>query len=289
MTLPRFVVAIVALALSAASAKAEDKQRIVVAGGALTEIVFALGEGDRVIGVDTTSLYPEAATERAKIGYMRQLSAEGVLSLAPDLLIASADAGPVQALDKLRSAGLSIETAPDADGLDGLYAKIRFLGALLGRQAEAAALSEGLAARVAQIRSEIDATPSRPKVLAILSTRGGGLMAAGAETSALAMIELAGGRNAVAGFDGYKPLSAEAAIAAQPEILIAPEHAVEALGGIDALLARPELAATPAGREKRVLVMDGLLLLGFGPRTPEAIERLAVFLHPEMRSEARSE
>lgn len=119
----------------------------------------------------------------------------------------------------------------------------------------------------------------RPSVLFLLSIGGGAPLAAGRGTSAAEIITLAGGRNAVQAFEGFKPLSAEAAIAAAPDVLLVTDRSLAALGGRESLLARPELALTPAGRARRVVAMDGLLLLGFGPRTPDAALRLASALH----------
>jgi iron complex transport system substrate-binding protein len=139
-------------------------------------------------------------------------------------------------------------------------------------------------AEMAALETALAPIETRPSVLFLISAGRGAPMASGENTAAAAVIALARGRNALTGFEGYKPLSAEAAIAAAPEALLMPAHAVEALGGTDAVLARPEIAATPAGRAGRVIVMDGLKLLGFGPRTPEAVAELARALHPDRAS-----
>lgn len=272
------------LLAAAAKSHADEHRRLVVIGGDLTEIVFAIGAGERVIGADSTSTYPAETETLEKVGYMRRLSPEGVLALAPDLVIASADAGPDTALDQLRSAGVAVVVAPDDPSLEGVYEKIAFIGKALEEEEAAKALIASIQGEMSEVANAIASVKDVQSVMFILSVRGGSLLAAGEDTSAHAMIELAGGRNAVSGFEGYKPLSAEIALAAAPEVIIAPAHSSEALGGLEAIKARTELATTPAVIEDRVAIMDGLLLLGFGPRTPQAIAELAGHLHSDFEA-----
>ncbi|MBX2856004.1 MAG: ABC transporter substrate-binding protein [Rhodobacteraceae bacterium] len=266
-----------------ASAAPLDPARLVVIGGDLTEIVYALGAGRQVVGVDTTSNFPPEAAALETVGYMRRLSAEGVLSLEPDLVLAAADAGPDAALAQLRAAGVAIAIGPDNPSPEGVLEKIAFVGDALGREAMADALAQRIQADMGLVRAAVSQLDQPVRAMFILSVRGGALMAAGGGTSADAMITLSGGANAVSGFEGYKPLSAEIAIAAAPEVIIAPAHAAKALGGLEAIKARPELVATPAVETDRVLIMDGMLLLGFGPRTPQAVAELASLLHVDFK------
>lgn len=273
-----FPAALVVVCGLAAPASAAD--RIVIAGGDLTEIVFALGAGDRVAGVDQTSTHPAAANGLPQIGYVRRLSAEGVLSLAPDLVIAAHEAGPVTVLEQLRSAGVKVSRAPAAAGADGIATKIRFVGRALGDEERAGALAARVEADLETIAHRIASLQSRPRVLFILMVRDGAPMVAGSGTAADEMLRLAGAENAVMGFEGYKSMSREAIIAAAPEAVVMMTSHADAAGGIDAVLSRPDFALTPAGRERRGVTMEGGLLLGFGPRTPEAVELLARALHP---------
>ena len=255
--------------------------RIVSVGGTLTEIAFALGAGDRIVGADTTSSWPPEVEQVEKVGYMRRLSAEGVLSLSPDLIMLDDDAGPATAIDQLRAAGVRLAIAPEGTGLDSVVPKIRFVGETLGRANEAEALASRFEEQMGALQSQLAAIDARPSVLLLISVGRGAPMAAGSDTAAEAIIDLARGRNAIVGLTGYKPLSAEAAIAAAPDVLLLPQHVAESAGGADAVLQRPDLAITPAGRNGRVVVMDSLKLLGFGLRTPEAVAELARALHPE--------
>jgi len=261
--------------LLAGAAHADSPRRIVSAGGDITEIIYALGAGARVIAVDSTSNHPADAASKEQIGYIRRLAAEGILSLQPDLLIAAHDAGPPEAIGQLRAAGLRIELAPKGDSPEGVLDKIRFVGRALGMQAEGEALARRVADDMARAIDMAKGYSDAPRVIFVLGERGGAPLVAGADTSADAIIALSGASNAAADFSGYKPMSQEAIIQAAPDVLLMMSHTVELLGGIDALLSRPEFALTPAGRERRYVAMDGMLLLGFGPRTPEAVRTLA--------------
>ncbi len=259
---------------------AAEAARIVSVGGALTEIAFALGVGDRIVGVDTTSTWPPETEDLEKVGYMRRLSAEGVLSLTPDLVLLTPHAGPPTAIDQIRAAGVRIAMGPGGTGLDSVVPKIRFVGDTVARQAKAEELAERFKEDMAVLQTQLKTVSDRPRVLMLISVSRGAPMAAGLDTSAHAMIELAGGQNAITGVSGYKPVSAESLIGAAPDILLMPQHTADSGGGAEAVLKRPDLAGTPAGRNGRVVVMDGLKLLGFGLRTPEAVAELARAFHP---------
>lgn len=258
-------------------------QRIVAVGGSVTEIVYALGLGDRLLAVDSTSFYPAAATELPNVGYMRQLSAEPILALGPDLVLAIEDSGPPAALDQIRDAGVPVVVVPDSYSPEGVLEKIGMIATALDAEAEGRALAATVAAKLDAVEAAFGGVAERPRVLFLLSIgQGRSTVAAGRDTSAEGIIALAGGVNAVDGFESYKPLSPEAAVAAAPEVLLVTQRSLDLLGGVDGLLSIPEVALTPAGQEGRVVTMDGLLLLGFGPRTAEAAAHLGKELHPEI-------
>ena len=258
-----------------ATAEEASPQRIVSAGGDLTEIIYALGAQDRLVGVDSTSVYPAEATGKAQIGYVRRISPEGVLSLEPDLVLGAYDMGPPAALDQLRAAGVAVALAPDQETVDGVPAKIRFVGQAIGLTEKADALAaEVRSAMVAEIEKAQAWTGERPKVLFVLTMGESGLTVGGAGSSAESIIEMAGGINAATAIEGYKPMTREAVLAAQPDVVLMMQRGADQHGGTDKVLERPEFALTPAGKNKRAIIMDGMLLLGFGPRTPQAIAEL---------------
>ncbi|WP_374763410.1 heme/hemin ABC transporter substrate-binding protein [Yunchengibacter salinarum] len=266
--------AFLAHAVSAAPSSAPSPQagRLVSLGGAVTEIVHALGAGDRLIAVDSTSTYPEAVTRLDNVGYLRRMSAEPILALGPHMVLASDDAGPPAVLDQIRAAGTPVHMIPDEPGIAGLKDKIRAVGAALGREGAADALVRELAGALAPFPPQVN---DRPQVLFFLSAGRGAPRAAGEGTSAAAMIRLAGGVNAASGFQGYKSLSAEEILRLQPDYLLVDAGSLARMGGRDAFLNRPAIRASAAAQAGRVVVMDALRLLGFGPRTPGAVRDLA--------------
>jgi len=250
-----------------------EPQRIVSVGGAVTETLFALGVGDRVVGVDSSSTFPASATALPQVGYQRAIAPEGVVSLQPDLLVLAATAGPADVVSQLE--GLRIPTVHLTEGysLDAAGQRILRIGEAVGRVDESKRLVESMKTEASRA-----ALPEKaPRVLFVLSAGGGSPVISGTGTAADAMIRLAGGTNPASDFTGYRSLSPEALVALDPEIVlttkrtlaVSPSESV----GLGKLL--PGLDLTAAGRNSRLVVMDDLFLLGFGPRTGEAIAKLA--------------
>ena len=270
-------------AFAIAPAHAEQKKpRIVSVGSSLTEIFYALGAEDLLAGVDTTSLYPPEAKSLPQVGYMRALSAEGVLSLKPTLIMATTAAGPAAVLDQLRATGIEVVVLPDLYDYDSVVHKIEAVGKVTGKTAEAATLIAHSKAEMAALKARLAGASGKPRVLFLLSMGGGAPQAAGRDTAADGIIRLAGGVNAIDGYSGYRPLTPEAVLASRADVVLMPRQSVEALGGPAKVLEQPALSRTPAGRDGKLLQFDALLLLGFGPRTPQAATELAQALHPEL-------
>ncbi len=258
----------------AAWAQTVRAPRLVTISGAITEVVYALGAQAQLVGTDTTSLYPAAALKTPKVGYMRELSAEGVLSLRPDAVIATTEAGPPVVLDLLRGAGVKVELVKADHSWGEVAAKVQAVGRASGREAQARALQARLDAEWAQVGQRVAAsTRARPKVLFILS-HGASPQVAGRSTAADALIRFAGGVNVLSGFEGYRPMTAEAMASAAPEVILSTDQGIEAQGGVQRFWQRPELALTPAYRHRRLVTLDALLLLGFGPRLPQAVREV---------------
>jgi iron complex transport system substrate-binding protein len=267
-----------AYAVHAAHA-APTAPRVVAIGGAITEIVYALGAGRSLVAVDTTSTFPPATAQLPKVGYQRTLSAEGLLSVRPRLVIATAEAGPPNVLQQVRAAGVTLAQADIAHTPENVMAKIALTAALLDRASEGKRLEASFAQHWAATRARVGRYTTTPRVLFILDQSGAGSMVAGSGTAADAMIGYSGGVNALGNMKGYKPLTAEAVIAAAPDVLLITTEGLKAIGGVGKLLERPGLGLTPAGRNRKVVAMDGLYLLGFGPRLPQAVGELAGRLH----------
>ena len=269
-------------ATRARAASAAKARRIVTIGGAITETVYALDAGDELVGVDTTSLYPDAATRLPSVGYARALSAEGLLSLRPTLILASVEAGPPVVLRQLEATRVPLHVLDAGHRFEGLLARTRRVAQLIARPEAGEALARRLADAWAATERRVQAlqgVTEGPRVLFVLSHAMNQMRIAGRGTAAHAMIGYAGARNAFAAVEGFRPLTPEAAVAAAPDLILVTTQGLEAAGGVDGLLKAPGLAATPAGRARRVVAQEALILLGFGPRLPEAVAALAQQLH----------
>ncbi|WP_019559955.1 MULTISPECIES: ABC transporter substrate-binding protein [Caldimonas] len=243
--------------------------RVVSLGGVITEIVHALGAQALLVGVDQSSQYPPSMRDLPQVGYYRNFSVEGVLSLKPDVVLASEHAGPAGALEQLRRLGLKVVVLPAGPTLPALRARIIGVADALDRPVQGRRLAQDIERQV----QSLPPLPGRLRVL-MLSGHTGRLQAAGRETAADALLTLAGGINVFQDHTSFKPVSAETVAALQPELIVTTESAVAAAGGVERFAAQPGIASTPAARQRRIVVMDDLLLLGFGPRLPQALERL---------------
>jgi iron complex transport system substrate-binding protein len=276
----RLLVAMLALALGSPGHAEAPAQRIIALGGSVTEIVVALGAEERLVARDSTSSYPDSITDLPDVGYLRALSPEGVLALGPDLIVAEADAGPIEAVEVLRAAGVPFVLMPDDPTPGGVAAKITAVAEAIGRPDEGAALAARVTAELAEAEA-LAATVTEPKrVLFVLSAQGGRIMAGGDGSSADGIIRLAGGQNAATGFVGYKQMTDEAVLAASPDVILMMDRDGDHAAANAELLALPSLASSPAARNGAVIRMNGLLLLGFGPRTAEAARNLHDALYP---------
>ncbi|WFR81307.1 helical backbone metal receptor [Janthinobacterium rivuli] len=265
-------------AVSDAAKPVIKARRIVSVGGALTEIVYALEAQGELVGVDTTSLYPAVAQQLPQVGYARTLSAEGVLSLAPTQLIATEEAGPSAVLRQVRDAGVPVAVLNANNQFEGLIERVKQVGQIMGRADPAARLAQALQQQWDGALGKVRQRQHAPvRVLFILAHAPNQVMVGGRETGADAMLAYAGAVNVMGGqggFAGYKPLTPEAVIAARPDVVLVTDQGLKASGGVDGILKLPGLAQTPAGRKQRIVSLEAMLLLGFGPRMPQALAEL---------------
>jgi len=272
------VAATATVACQGSAAPTEGERRLVVVSGALTEIVFALGVGADIVGVDRTSLWPDAAAALPKVGMPGSLSVEGVLALRPTLVLVDPRT-PQLARDQLAAAGVKVVPIGDEATVPAAKARTRELGALLGREAEAEAIVATLARELAEAQAIVATATARPRALFIYARGHRTLLAGGRESPADAILGLAGADNVMTEVKGFQPVSAEAIVDAAPDVIVIPTKGLESLGGVDGLLQVPGLAATPAGRARRIVAVDDLELLGFGPRLGRGVTHLARALH----------
>ncbi|MDY4302264.1 ABC transporter substrate-binding protein [Pseudomonas salmasensis] len=262
----------------------ELPQRWVSAGGALSEWVTALGGESKLVGVDTTSQHPASLKALPSIGYQRQLSAEGILSLRPQILVGTEEMGPPPVLAQIRSAGVQVDMFSAQPDLPTLKSNLEHLGKLLGSEAKADALFAGYEQALAQQKNWVakaQATQKAPRVLLLLGHAGGKPLIAGKDTAADWMLQQAGGRN-LATHVGYKPFSVESLAGLSPEVLVFADRALSGDAARAALFKEnPILASTPAAKSGRVFELDPTLLVGgLGPRLPQSLEKLSAGFYP---------
>ncbi|MGE9010110.1 heme/hemin ABC transporter substrate-binding protein [Leptospira interrogans] len=265
-----------------------DPARIVSIGGAITEILYALGFEDRLAGVDATSLYPTSALrDKPNVGYMRQLSAEGVLGLNPSLVLAVQGSGPKETMDVLEAAKVPLVLVPETFSEQGLLDKIKLVGHAVGADARAECLTAAVSGDLAQLRA-LRAKVTKPvRVMFVMSLLNGRAMAVGQKTAANEIIALAGGLNAIDSYEGYKIINDEAIVAARPDVVLSIQRSKDSLEA-EAVYVHPAFAMTPVVANKAFISMEGLYLLGFGPRTAAAARDLSVKLYPTLAPQAAS-
>lgn len=248
---------------------AEDSSRIAVGGGSITEILYFLGAEEKIVAVDITSNYPTSATSLPSIGYVRNLSTEGILSLSPTLVIGEDDMGPADVIAQIENSGVDIISVEEQHNSNGILAKIRCVANVVGSQTKANKLIEQQLLPVIQ-RLENQAKSVRQQqqsVLFILSMNAGSPIVAGKNVSANGLINMLGARNSMLSFDGWKPANVEAIIAAAPDVILISNRGLEGIGDLSELRSHPTLRLTPAAQTGKIFAMDGMALLGFGPRT----------------------
>ncbi|MEQ9720766.1 ABC transporter substrate-binding protein [Yersinia alsatica] len=245
-------------------------QRIVTIGGDVSEITYALGAGNHIVARDSTSLNPAALRALPDIGYMRLLNAEGILAIKPTLILSTERAVPSRALQQAANLGIKLIYVPADKSAEKVADKIRVIAAALNQPEKGQQLIQYYQQQLATVVS----TPLPVKALFIMNHAGIPPLAAGLNTAADRMFKASGLQNALQEFSGYRPLSQEGIIASAPDLLIVTTHGVKSLNGVENVWRLPGIALTPAGKQKRLLVLDDIALLGFGLQTPDILKQL---------------
>lgn len=262
--------------------EAPSTERVVSAGSAVTELLIALDAKESLVAVDVTSQLPKEM-ELPKVGYHRRLSAEGLLALSPTKVIGSDEMGPNTTLDQLKSAGVDVEVVNTEANIDGLIHRIDQIAGIMHRKTEATTLKKEVEAQVQALEGNQPEKAEKKKVLFLLIHEGRAANVAGSETTPDAIITLAGGENPAASkLSSYKPLSTEAMVEMQPDVILVSGRSYQTMGGADAILkAMPLLAATPAGMTKNIVTIDGHALVGgLGLKSLSEAKRLNELLYP---------
>ncbi|MFS2189758.1 hemin ABC transporter substrate-binding protein [Mucilaginibacter sp. Mucisp84] len=249
-------------------------KRIITLSGALTETVDALGLGKSIVAVDITSIYPAYVNSLPKVSKNRSVSAEGLISFNPDLVLAPEGSVSKEIAYQLTAAGIKLITIKQEYSAGGAVSFIKAVAAALQVPQKGEVLARQTQARIAKAVATIKRTNKLPKVLFIYARGTGVMLVAGQHTNIDAVITLAGGKNAAQGFDNFKPYTTEALIEANPDVILMFDFGLSSLGGEDAVLKMPGVAGTTAGKNKRIVQMDAGLLTNFSVRLDQAVTRL---------------
>lgn len=248
-----------------------NTERIISLSGAISETLAELGLEKNIVGVDITSTYPPSLLRVAKVGHNREISPEAVMAQNPTLVLGNKGAVKPELIEQLKSANVQLILLDHGYSVEGAKTMISQLSDTLGLGDKKDAILNEMDADL----EKLSLPTTKPKVLFIYARGAGTLMVAGDKTAVDAMIKEAGGENAVSGFEEFKPLTPEALVAANPDVILMFDMGLESLGGVDGLLAIQGMTETNAGKNKQVIEMEGQYLSGFGPRTGKALVELA--------------
>ena len=260
--------------------------KIIALNGTITELLYEMNLGNNIIGVDRTSTFPEATQSITNLGHITQLNAEAILALQPTIVLVDKKNESNEILEQIKTAGVQVEAIDIPYTLEGSIMATQQLNSLLSIETSTSALQEKITRNKAKIQAITATSEKQPKVLFIYARGAQTLMVAGDNTFASAMIKIAGGTPAITEFESFKPLTPEALLANQPEVILLFDSGLESLANeeeqktaIEGLLAIPGMDKTPAGKQKRIIAMDGAYLSGFGPRASDAALELAQKIH----------
>ena len=260
------------------------QSRIITAGSSSSEIVCALGHCDDIVVTDRTSQYPEQLQNLPSIGYRNSISAEGIISQMPELVILEEEYVKDALIDQLQSTGIKTVVVAQDRSWESTQERINTIAAVLDKEEAGQELIAQMESELAEVKQLVASNDSQPKVLGVYA-RGAGAMQVGGPNSAFALIELAGAKNAVPDIDGFKPLNAESLIQANPDYILFFDSGLESVGGVDGALQIPGVAQTTAGKQRQIIAMDGVKLTNWGPRLPEAARELFYLTHPEAHAQ----
>jgi iron complex transport system substrate-binding protein len=248
----------------------QGQQRIVSLSGAISEMLCALSLEPQIVGVDVTSNYPASLQQKAKVGHNRTISAEGILALRPTLVLSVENEMKPEVVEQIKAAGIKIQLLKQPYSPEGTRTLLQELGAATGTAPKA----KQLLADFDKQMTALKIAPLKKKVLFIYARGTGSMTVSGTGTALDKMIALAGAQNAITGFTQFKPLSAESLVAANPDVILLFDSGLQSVGGAEGLLLVQGVSATAAGKNKKIVSMDGQYLSGFGLRLPAAIAEL---------------
>lgn len=250
-------------------------QKIISLNGAITEIIFDLDKGKELVGRDVTSTYPQWVKDSVTdLGHVRSIGIESVLDLHPDKILAIEGDLSDDLVSALKNSSIELHLFKQVYSVEGAKNLVDEVGEVIGNTD-----TQSIHQKIDEDLNEVKSFETQPKVLFVYARGAGTLMIAGADTPMNGIIDLAGAQNAVQGIEGFKPLTEEALLAANPDAVLLFETGLESLGGKKGMLKSiPALSQTNAGKEEAIITMEGGILSEFGPRVGEAAKQLNTLL-----------
>jgi len=265
-----------ATALLITTSSAWANERIISAGAAITELIYALDAQEQLAAVDITSK-SMVDSSVPTLGYHRQLSAESLIALNPTRILGSNEMGPKATLDLIKQSGIEVDILNSGETIGDLLVRIEEIGQLTNKETEADQLQADIRQKVAAVKANLAKQTEHKKVLFLMIHDGRPANVAGRNTTADTVIRLAGAINPAANaVESYKPISTEAIVEMQPDIILISSRTLSTIGSPDKLLEKmPLLVATPAGQNKALATIDGTALIGgLGLKSLNEAERL---------------
>ncbi|WP_224248036.1 heme/hemin ABC transporter substrate-binding protein [Hyalangium gracile] len=257
-------------------------RRVVAVNSSLVEILFALGKGDAIVGTDVGGTWPPEQAKIAKVGHPYHPSIEGIISLKPDVVLATEENLTPATAGQLRSTGVPVLILENSakDGMDGLKRRIDIVARLFNVQEAGKRMQQELDKQRADLNKKIAAQKKKPRILFLYAHGPGEAFVYGKETGVHVLIELAGGQNAADFTTGTKALTAEGMVAAFPDAILMLNRGLEAVGGVEGALKLPGVALTPAGKNKKILAVDNTIRW-VGPRFPQFADTVFTAIHEQ--------
>ncbi|HEX2606616.1 MAG TPA: ABC transporter substrate-binding protein [Flavisolibacter sp.] len=261
-------------------ATGDGKERIVCVSKQMTEFLFALHQGDKIVGIDLTSTYPSETKKLTTVGYHRHLNAEGIISLEPTVVIHQGDVAPPTVMPQLEKVGLNIKKYPAGSTLDSAKIVLRMVAHDYGVDTAAQRIIGEMDRSLAKADSIVKRYPNKPRVLIIhFGQQRNQYFVMGTRGTANSMLTMAGGINA-ADTSSFRDLSPEVIAREQPDVILATDFGFDRLGGsIEKFMELPGIALTPAARNRKIYRIEEHDLVYFGPRTGENIVKMATLIH----------
>ena len=251
----------------------QNSSRIVVAGGSITEIIYFLNSEEKIVALDVTSNYPEKAKELPSIGYVRNLSAEGILSMNPSIVFGEDDMGPPGVIKQLRDINIDLRIIPEEKTIDGILDKIYCIASIIDKVPNAESkINSTLIPDILSIEKRLSTSTLIPKrVMFIFSIKGNKIIVAGSGTSGDGFIKMTGSENIFSTIEGWKSVSQEAIIKENPDYVIMSKRDLHNSKTIKSISENPIFKNIRAFEDQNIIFDDAMAMLGFGPRTIKSV------------------